>query len=192
MCMTRLHPKYLIFPSMILSAVVLLLISNSVAINHLTQIGASINSSPDLSNSNQRINHLSKEYPESIQKWREEIERSAEQYNLDPNLIAAVMLQESGGQPSVISSSGAVGLMQIMPKDGIASGFICGIEPCFMNRPAIQELLDSNFNIIYGARMLSGLQRTSGSLRAALKAYGPMDVGFSYADLVLSIYSKNN
>ena len=188
--MMRLHPKYLVFPSMVLSTLLILGISNSVPIHHLTQISTSIKSSSDLANSNQGMDHLSKKYPESIQKWRDEIEKTAADYNLDPNLIAAVMLQESGGQPSVVSSSGAVGLMQIMPRDGIASGFICGIEPCFKTRPSIEELLDPIFNINYGAQMLSGLQMTSDSLRAALKAYGPMDVGFYYADIVLSIYSN--
>ena len=133
---------------------------------------------------------MSVKFPQSIQKWLREIENSADKYELDPNLIAAVMLQESGGQPTVLSTSGAVGLMQIMPRDGIASSFICGNNPCFKNRPLTNELLDPNFNIDFGTRLLSGLLKTSGSTRNALKAYGPMDVDFYYADIVLSIYSE--
>lgn len=97
------------------------------------------------------------------------------------------MLQESGGQADAISTSGAVGLMQIMPKDGIASTFTCINGPCFASRPSIQELLDPEFNVEYGCKMLAGLIGTKGSEREALKAYGPYDVGYDYADEVLTI-----
>lgn len=40
------------------------------------------------------------------------------EYNLDPYLVAAVIHVESGNRPEVISRSGAVGLMQIMPETG--------------------------------------------------------------------------
>ena len=40
------------------------------------------------------------------------------------------------------------------------------------------------------ARMLSSLQSRFGSLREALKAYGPKDVGYYYADKVLAIYDR--
>jgi hypothetical protein len=38
--------------------------------------------------------------------------------------------------------------------------------------------------------MLAGLINRLGSLREALKAYGPMDMGYSYADRVLAIYEN--
>jgi hypothetical protein len=38
--------------------------------------------------------------------------------------------------------------------------------------------------------MLAGLVRRTGSLRDALKSYGPMDVGYYYADKVLGIYQR--
>jgi soluble lytic murein transglycosylase-like protein len=102
-------------------------------------------------------------------------------------LVAAVMLQESGGQPDVISASGAVGLMQVMPSDGIAAGFMCVNGPCFASRPTIEMLLDPAFNIDYGVRMLAGLIEKYGSERDALKAYGPYNVEYYYADKVLTI-----
>ena len=46
------------------------------------------------------------------------IEQSAEAYALDPYLVAAVIHVESGNRPAVVSSAGAVGLMQIMPTTG--------------------------------------------------------------------------
>jgi hypothetical protein len=38
--------------------------------------------------------------------------------------------------------------------------------------------------------MLSGLKHRYGDIRQALRAYGPMDVGFSYADKVISLYQR--
>ncbi len=54
---------------------------------------------------------LSQAYPEAIRQWCEQIERYASENGLDPNLLAAVILQESGGNPRAYSKSGAVGLM---------------------------------------------------------------------------------
>lgn len=126
-------------------------------------------------------------YPVKVQPWCALIEASAAQSGLDPLLIAAVMLQESGGQPEIMSSSGAVGLMQVMPRDGIAADFQCINGPCFASRPSIAELKDPVFNVDYGVRMLAGLIEKHGDIREALKSYGPCDVGYRYADQVLAI-----
>jgi soluble lytic murein transglycosylase-like protein len=77
-----------------------------------------------------------------------------------------------------------------MPRDGIAKNFQCPNGPCFAKRPTIAQLKDPEFNIQFGARMLANLAHRNGSLREALKAYGPMDVGYSYADKVLRIYEE--
>ncbi len=132
---------------------------------------------------------LSRAYPESILQWEDLIAESAERYQLDPNFIAAVILQESGGNAEAYSASGAVGLMQVMPSDGIAASFTCDGHACFRSRPSMQELFDPTFNIDYGSRMLAGLIEKYGSQQEALYHYGPIDVGYRYADAVLSIYS---
>jgi soluble lytic murein transglycosylase-like protein len=62
--------------------------------------------------------------------------------------------------------------------------------PCFTNRPSIKELEDPDFNVKYGTGMLSGLVNKHGNIRDALRAYGPMDVGYYYADKVLNIYQN--
>jgi hypothetical protein len=132
--------------------------------------------------------HVSNKFSKNIQQWCQEISFYSTQFGLPPDLTAAVMLQESGGNPKAYSHSGAVGLMQIMPRDGIAATFMCINGPCFSNRPTIKELEDPEFNIEFGTRMLAGLISKYGNVRDALKFYGPMDVGYSYADKVLEIY----
>lgn len=47
----------------------------------------------------------------------EEIQRAAARVEVDPWLAMAVIRQESGWDPTTVSSAGAVGLMQIMPKE---------------------------------------------------------------------------
>ncbi len=50
-----------------------------------------------------------------VQRWSTQILAWAQAYNLDPNLIATVMQIESCGDPLARSSSGALGLFQVMP-----------------------------------------------------------------------------
>lgn len=129
-------------------------------------------------------------YPQKITQWCDLITNYAKKHGLSPNLVAALIWQESGGNPAAYSRSGAVGLMQVMPRDGLASSFMCQAGPCFKNRPTIEELKDPEFNISYGTKMLAGLISRYGSLRDGLKYYGPMDVGYYYADKVLSIFQR--
>ncbi|KUK95136.1 MAG: hypothetical protein XE06_0713, partial [Anaerolineaceae bacterium 46_22] len=56
--------------------------------------------------------------------------------------------------------------------------------------PTIEELEDPEFNINYGSRMLADLYLTHGSYREALFRYGPMNIGYHYADLVLKIWES--
>ncbi len=134
-----------------------------------------------------RLNNL---LPGDILQWCALITFYAEKNNLPPDLVGALVWFESGGNPSAYSRSGAVGLMQVMPRDGLAANFQCINGPCFAARPTIAELQDPVFNIEYGTRMLAGLYQRRQSLREALKSYGPMDVGYSYADKVLSLYER--
>jgi soluble lytic murein transglycosylase-like protein len=43
------------------------------------------------------------------------VARSSERFSLDPELVTAVLLVESGGRPWARSPKGALGLMQVMP-----------------------------------------------------------------------------
>lgn len=80
--------------------------------------------------------------------------------------------------------------MQVMPRDGKAASFMCKNGPCFANRPSSAELYDPEFNIKFGTKMLAGLISREGNIRDALKSYGPMDVGYYYADIVLGLYEQ--
>lgn len=129
-------------------------------------------------------------YPSSIRQWCGLIEQEAKKNAVDPRLIAAVMLQESGGNAKAYSRSGAVGLMQVMPRDGIAASFKCANGPCFAARPTMAQLYDPEFNVNFGVKMLAGLIKKFGNARDALKAYGPADSNYTYADKVLAIYNN--
>lgn len=131
---------------------------------------------------------LSDSYPAAVRQWCSQIESTAQEVGLPADLIAAVIVQESGGDPAAYSSSGAVGLMQVMPRDGIAAEFMCVNGPCFASRPTIAELENPTFNIQYGSQYLASLVQKHGSYREALYKYGPIDIGYHYADLVLGIW----
>jgi hypothetical protein len=133
---------------------------------------------------------LSQQVPGSIRQWCDLIDRYSTQNGLPPGLIAALITQESAGKPDAYSHSGAVGLMQVMSRDGIAAKFQCKNGPCFYDRPSMAELYDPEFNIQWGTQFLASLLARHGNIRDALKAYGPMDRGYEYADLVLSIYNR--
>jgi soluble lytic murein transglycosylase-like protein len=129
-------------------------------------------------------------YAAKVTRWCGLISHYADKHDLSPDLIAALIVQESGGDEDAYSHNGAVGLMQVMPSDGPAASFQCINGPCFASRPTTAELQDPEFNVAYGTRMLAQLIRRTGSTREALKSYGPMSVGYSYADTVMAIMDR--
>jgi len=133
---------------------------------------------------------VSSRFPPVILQWCELITRYADKRGLPPDLVAALIWQESGGDPLAYSRSGAVGLMQVMPRDGLAASFTCINGPCFGSRPTTQELQDPEYNIAYGTKLLAGLLGRHGDLREALKFYGPKDVGYYYADKVFGLFRR--
>ena len=73
---------------------------------------------------------VSPKYPDQIRQWCQLITSYSINNGLDPDLVAALVWQESGGDPLAYSKSGAVGLMQVMPRDGIArQDRVCGGFP---------------------------------------------------------------
>jgi soluble lytic murein transglycosylase-like protein len=97
-------------------------------------------------------------------RWTPELTAAAQQTGLDPRLLAAVMQQESGGNPKAVSPAGAQGLMQLMPATARHLGVTNPLEPAS--------------NLLGGATYLRQLLDQFGDLSTALAAYnaGPGNV----------------
>jgi soluble lytic murein transglycosylase len=90
----------------------------------------------------------------------------AQNYRLDPVLLAAVIYQESKFQADVESRSGAIGLMQLLPDTAKGIAIHTG-----GNRFRVQDLYTPEINVRYGAWYLRHLMDKYGDERTALAAY---------------------
>lgn len=93
----------------------------------------------------------------TVYPYQSAIDRAAAEFALSPDLIAAIIRQESGFNQSAISPRGAIGLMQLMP----ATARELGVDP---HNP--------EQNIYGGAAYLrQQLDRFDGQLDLAMAAY---------------------
>jgi len=90
----------------------------------------------------------------------------AENYDLDPALLAAVIYRESKFDPDARSSSGAIGLMQLLPDTAKGIAVHTGGEEF-----VVEDLYDPEINIRYGSFYLRRLLRKYDDERLALAAY---------------------
>lgn len=100
-----------------------------------------------------------------VEKWKDLIEEACDTYKVDKNLVAAIITQESGGNPYAVSRAGAKGLMQLM--DTTAQDL--GVKNSFSPRS----------NIFGGVKYLASLlQKFNGNEQLALASYnaGPSAV----------------
>lgn len=96
--------------------------------------------------------------------WQAPVAAAAASHGLDAELLHAVIQAESRFNPTVVSASGAVGLMQLMPRTAAFIGKLRG--------NVRQQLLNPLTNLDIGTRYLSGLvQDFQGQLHLALAAY---------------------
>jgi soluble lytic murein transglycosylase len=99
-------------------------------------------------------------------RYRQIVLGHARNYDLDPSLLAAVIYQESRFRADARSSSGAIGLMQLMPEtaQGIA-------DRTGGTRFRQADLYDPEINVRYGAWYLNHLLARYHDERLALAAY---------------------
>jgi soluble lytic murein transglycosylase-like protein len=117
------------------------------------------------------------------------IEKAATSASVEPNLLRAVIVVESGFNSRAVSKRGAVGLMQLMPATATRFG--------------VSNLFDPRQNVHAGARYLKFLiDRFGQDLRLALAAYNageeavarnggqipPFSETMAYVPRVLKIY----
>ena len=90
----------------------------------------------------------------------------AENYDLDPALLAAVIYRESKSDAGARSDSGAIGLMQLLPDTAKGIAVHTG-----GSRFRVADLYDPEINVRYGAFYLQRLLTKYGDTRLALAAY---------------------
>jgi len=99
-------------------------------------------------------------------RYEQIVRGHARNYDLDPDLLAAVIYQESKFEADARSSSGAIGLMQLLPDTAKGIALHTG-GTAFR----VQDLYDPEINVRYGAWYLSHLLQKYGDERTALAAY---------------------
>jgi soluble lytic murein transglycosylase-like protein len=110
-------------------------------------------------------------------------------FDIDPNLVKAIIVAESNCNPAAVSKKGAQGLMQLMPATAKSL--------------SVTKPLDPRENILGGVKYIKGLLASYGDLKLALAAYnaGPGTVEkyagippyretINYIDKVIRNYNK--
>jgi len=110
------------------------------------------------------VNKLAEKKIPSVRIKREEIlygtliEQAADRHQVDPALVKAIIMAESGYNPKAISKKGAKGLMQLMPKTAEALGVEDSFNP--------EDNIDAG--VEYFRKLLN---RFDGDIELALAAY---------------------
>jgi soluble lytic murein transglycosylase len=99
-------------------------------------------------------------------RYEQIVRGHARNYDLDPALLAAVIYQESKFKANARSSSGAIGLMQLLPDTAKGIALHTG-GTAFR----VDDLYNPELNVRYGAWYLRHLLQKYGDERTALAAY---------------------
>ena len=120
-----------------------------------------------------------------IQKWTPLVIEKSQKYDLEPALVSAIIQVESSWYPASVSSAGACGLMQVIPKwnpkpDGTL--YTC------------DELKDPEIGIEAGTKALRWwMDQSHGNLELALCSYNAgftcfKKMKYSYVKRVMNVY----
>lgn len=103
-----------------------------------------------------------KEYSEYVVKY-------SNQYDVDENLVYAVIKAESNFNPNAKSSKNAIGLMQLM--ESTAKDIVKKVEIQISDEELIEKLQDADININIGTKYLSTLIEKYQNIEIAVTAY---------------------
>jgi len=102
-----------------------------------------------------------KQAPPAVRRWNDTVKKAATKFNLPPEIIMAVIWQESLGDPNATGSAGEKGLMQIKP---IAAEDI--LKNGYQNYPNWQT--NPKHNIMAGSAYLALQLRRTGKMGNAI------------------------
>ena len=95
------------------------------------------------------------------------IRTESERHQIDPYLIASIIRQESGFEPTTVSNADAIGIMQIMPAEAASIAAAAGLPA-----PTREQLFDPRINIAIGvAEYSQKLAAEHGNPILAIAAY---------------------
>lgn len=98
----------------------------------------------------------------NVTRWDEYIQSAAQQTQVAPPLIAAVIEVESSGNPNSTGTVGEIGLMQMKCETAKDMGYVWDCK----------RLYAPELNILYGAKYLAyQSRRYGGTIRLILSAY---------------------
>ena len=106
------------------------------------------------------------------------IDDIATRCGVDPNIVKAIIKEESNGNPNAVGDNGeSIGLMQIQPRWHRAK----------IEELGIVNLYDPQENVILGCSILSDLYDKYGNYEDALSVYnsGNTEDGKAYAERIL-------
>ena len=110
---------------------------------------------PESNGTSNRASSQAVNSPSSLEGY---FQQASNTYGVDINLLKAVAKQESGFKANVVSSAGAIGIMQLMPGTAAAMG--------------VNDPYNAQENIMGGAKYLSQmLNKYNGNIALALAAY---------------------